>query len=190
MKKALIVTGIGDETHHLERATTMWPERYDIEPIIHVFGWEGLAADLDDRSAGLQAHADEIGADAVIGVSAGASAAAWLAAENSNLSYVNVCGRLHQEGNNIYKFDKYRLRAPMFVSSVERAERLVHVLDPAKSFVYWAHLDELVPKKAAIVEGVSSRAAPLPSHRLGIYSVLRFRGYEISQVVNKGSHIK
>lgn len=182
MNKALIVTGIGDDTHHLELATKGWAGRYEIEPVMHIFGWEGDVEGYDERLEHLRNHAWEIGAKAIIGVSAGASAGAIVASE-MNLCYTNVCGRLREEGNNIYKFEKYRNRAPRFVESVRRAESILDQLDPEKSLIYWARFDEMVPKKAALVHGITAKVAPLPTHGLGIYSVLRTQGTQISQLI-------
>ncbi len=182
MDKALIVTGIGDETMHLERATRHWPDSFGVQPVIHQFGWQGRVEEFDDRYEALRHHCYEIGALAVVGVSAGASAAALLAVENPYLAYVNVCGRLHQAGNNIYKFERYRHRAPLFVESVRRAEAVLDQLNPEKSLIFRARFDEMVPKAAAKIDGVKTITVPMPTHGFGIYYTLRWQGQRIARL--------
>jgi hypothetical protein len=141
----------------------MCPERYEIEPVMHVFGWDGEASELDNRLNSLRNHIQEVGAKAVIGVSADASAGAIVVvSESQDLACVNVCGRLHEAGNNIYKFEKYRTRAPIFTESVSRAEVTLNLLDREKSLIFWARFDETVPEQAATVNGIPAEIAPLP----------------------------
>lgn len=180
MIEAVIITGIGDQTHHLERATRHWERKYQVKPIVYQFGWEGPAEEADQRIESLEEYFYRIGAAAVIGVSAGASAGAILAAKDSGISFTNVCGRLHQEGNNIYDFERYKTRAPIFVETVSRAEAVLDSIDPRRAQIYRAPLDHLVPKQAVRMPGVRSRTVPMPSHGAGIYFTLWRRGRQIT----------
>ncbi len=183
MNRALIITGIGDQTDHLGRATQYWESQYDLEPVMHIFGWEGGVEETDHRLDNLREHFARVGAKAIVGVSAGASAGAILATENPGVAFVNDCGRLHQAGNNIYRFERYRTRAPIFIETVSRAEAVLRKLDPDKSLVFRARLDHLVPKNANFIDGVRTITVLAPTHSLGIYYALRWHGEQIAQLI-------
>lgn len=124
-----------------------------------------------------------VGAKAIVGVSAGASAAALVTAESPELTYVNVCGRLHSEGDSIYKFANYKRRSPIFVETVHRAERVLDKITADHALVYRPLFDELVPKSATLIENVRCVTLPVVIHSVGIYTALRWRGNEIADLL-------
>lgn len=119
--KVFIIAGVGDHTNYIHRRVKDWTERFGLEPVILRFGWQG---NYQTNYRLLKQTVLEISKGeicAVIGISAGASAALRLKAELHNIgSAITICGRASRGGFAITGFSKY----PAYWESVDTLKDL------------------------------------------------------------------
>src|SRR5437868_3922381 len=99
MIDVIFIPGLGDYSEYIKRITKRWPSRYDINMVIFKVGWNGSAANYQQKYQDLAKLLRPNHKAAIIGISAGGSFAV-----NSLRRYPNkiscaisICGPTHIE---------------------------------------------------------------------------------------------
>ncbi len=112
-----VIAGVGDHTRYIERRTRNWKTRYDLETHVLKFGWKG---DYSKNYSALKNQVETISGKekiAVVGVSAGGSAAIRLASELKNIEKViTICGRTSRGGFKLVSLKSF----PAYWESVDK----------------------------------------------------------------------
>jgi len=106
--KVFILAGVGDHTGYIKRKTRDWESKYGLVPIPLKFGWRGDYASNYKKLHDFVVQNSDGDEVALVGISAGASAALRLASELKNAScVVTICGRTSHGGFKLWRFKRY-----------------------------------------------------------------------------------
>jgi len=171
MQHVVIVTGLGDHTDYIERATKKWPQRHGLQPHVFAFGWEGEVSLYKDHYNEFLNHIRELVQDGpvvLIGISAGASAVMNAARDMpAEVSFViNICGRVRPGRRGLWSFKSF----PLHWRSVDSVD--LPKLDAAKILTFRSLLDESVPPSTVTVAGATNKRLFIPGHVPSIFWTL------------------
>lgn len=174
----VIVLGLGEYKNLYIHLTKHWEATYGLTPIIHVFGWREKRANFNEYLTNLEYIIKPLieqrnSIVSLIGISAGASAALNMYCKLKrdgrpiNGKLATLCGRFSFQYHPWYPLSRGVDPFPAFKQSVTLAEKNIRALsrqDKEHIITVHAFFDEVVPKKAASIEGVRAMMIPFLLH--------------------------
>jgi esterase/lipase len=175
--KVFVIAGVGDHTGYIKQRTQNWQNKYNLEPIVMDFGWRGNYAKnytlLKDRVNTLSGE-EKV---AVIGISAGGSAAIKLASELKNIErVVTICGRTSRGGLKLVSLKSF----PAYWESVDNLSR-VHLSKELLVIKPW--FDEIVSVRHMNYKDAKVLRAPYLLHVPSIFRILSKRSDDIAKFI-------
>lgn len=167
--KALIIPGYGDRWDYIARATRHWPEKYDIEPEIFVFGWNGEADTYRKKWQQFDKKLQQLDDTAIIGISAGASVAVHALQKYPAKirKVITVCGPVHAD-----RMNPQTLHNKFLVLESALEDFSLNQLSADRVMTMRPYYDQLVPVDAMRIDGAHDRRVLMILHNLSILTAL------------------
>lgn len=165
----LIIPGYGDRWDYIARATKHWPQKYDIQPEIYVFGWNGQADTYDQKWQQFDKKLQQLGDAAIIGISAGASVAVHALQKYPAKirKVITVCGPVHADRMNPQTLHN---KFPVLECALE--DFSLNQLPADRVMTMRPYYDQLVPINAMMIEGAHDKRVTMMLHNLSILAAL------------------
>lgn len=180
--KVFVIAGVGDHTGYIKRRTRNWQTKYNLQPLVLDFGWRG---NYSKNYAVLRDRVKTLSGDekvAVIGISAGGSAAIKLACELKNIErVVTICGRTSRGGFKLVSLKSF----PAYWESVDNLSS-VHLSKELLVIKPW--FDEIVSVHHMNYKDAKVLRTPYLLHVPSIFRILSKRSDAIAEFMS-ASHI-
>lgn len=184
MRAVLIIPGLGDHTAYIERATRYWPKKYGLQATVHAFPWAGPVDAYEERYGRLLEMVKKLsqtGSIAVIGISAGGSAALNVAGDlpDSVSCVINICGRVREGQQGVWGFRSF----PLHWRSVAAVD--FDKFDTSKVLTLRPLYDESVPTENVSIEGARNQRVCIVGHVPAIFWCLYLKRRTIARFIHR-----
>lgn len=176
--KVFIIAGVGDNTGYIRKRTQDWKRKYNLEPIPLKFGWRGeYPKNYSKLKDTIMELSDGEGV-ALIGISAGGSAAIRLASELNNVSkVVTICSRTSRGGFKLVSLKSF----PAYWESVDALNGLQI---NKKVLVIRPLFDEIVSAKHSGYDDAEIINTPYLLHIPSVLRILSKQSDAIAEFIN------
>lgn len=179
--KIAVVPGYGDRVDYLKYLTKDWPRRFGNDVEIVPFGWSGDAAGFDDKDQAFLETIGSMGEVALIGISAGASAAlrAKLKYPDVVMKIVTVCGPVDPE---LMDRNKLHEQYPLLELSLQKLSLEAIPVEDVMTLrpVY----DGVVSTAAMYIEGAGDVRMRMVGHAASIAWGMYHHAKDINEFIN------
>ncbi len=179
--RVVIVPGYGDRSDYLERAAQNWGERFGLEPEIVVFGWNGVGKSYDEKWNRFSQTIQEMGEVAIIGISAGASAAVRALQTHPDLvkKVITICGPVHKSLMNPKTLHN---EYPVLEQSLERLT--LKNLPSERVMTLRPLYDNVVDIEAMRIDGAHDKRMLVTHHTFSIVWAMYINANRMAKFIN------